>query len=78
MANLTNEQIEQLQQQLKEKTKEVKDIYDQLVEAGVSPLPDDFLDDISGGKATSRPSYWRKPEDPYASAKARGMWTPDK
>ena len=48
MANLTNEQIEQLQQQLKEKTKEVKDIYNQLTDAGI-PLSDDLLDTVSGG-----------------------------
>ena len=76
MENLTNEQIEQLLQQLKEKTEEVKAIYNQLVEAGVSPLPDDILDDISGGSCTSRPSYMKKTKDPYDYAKDRGMWTP--
>ena len=49
MANLTKEEIEQLQQQLKEKTKEVREIYDKLVEAGVVPLADDFLDVVAGG-----------------------------
>ena len=59
MENLTNEQIEQLLQQLKEKTEEVKAIYNQLVEAGVTPLPDDILDDISGGRVvpTVTPRY---------------------
>lgn len=49
MANLTKEEIEQLQQQLKEKTKEVREIYDKLVEAGIVPLADDFLDVVAGG-----------------------------
>lgn len=49
MATLSNEEIEQLQQQLKEKTEELRVIYDKLVEAGVSPVPDDFLDNVAGG-----------------------------
>lgn len=49
MATLTNQEIEQLQQQLKQKTQEVKEIYDKLVEAGAVPVPDDFLDTVSGG-----------------------------
>lgn len=48
-AELTNEEIEQLQQQLKQKTEEIKGIYNKLVEAGVVPIPDDFLDDVAGG-----------------------------
>ena len=55
MAVLSNEEIEQLKQQLKEKEEEVKVIYDKLVEAGVVPLPDDFLDDVSGGRGTVTP-----------------------
>ena len=49
MANLSNEEIEQLQQQLKEKTEEIRVIYDKLVEAGAVELPDDFLDGVAGG-----------------------------
>ncbi len=49
MATLTEQEIEQLQQQLKEKTKEVKEIYDKLVEAGAVPIADDFLDEVAGG-----------------------------
>ena len=49
MATLTNEEIEQLKQQLDEKKKEIDVIYDKLVEAGVVPLPDDFLDEVAGG-----------------------------
>ena len=57
MATLTEQEIEQLKQQLKEKQEEAKAIYDQLVEAGVVPLPDDFLDEVAGGYTTLRPSY---------------------
>ena len=65
MATLTAEEIEQLKQQLKEKQEEAKAIYDQLIEAGAVPLPDDFLDGVAGGwgeffdgsKPTLRPSY---------------------
>ena len=51
MATLTNQEIEQLQQQLKEKTEEIRVIYDKLVEAGAVPVPDDFLDEVVGGIA---------------------------
>ena len=59
MTTLSNEQIEQLKQQLKEKQEEIKVIYDKLIEAGVVPLPDDFLDNVAGGYSTTtmRPSY---------------------
>ena len=50
---LTPQEIENLQKQLKEKTEEIKDIYDKLVDAGAVPLLDDFLDEIAGGKLTS-------------------------
>ena len=50
MAKLTEKEIEQLQQELKEKTEEVKAIYDKLVEAGDVPLSDDILDTIAGGR----------------------------
>ena len=49
MATLTNEEIEQLKQQLKEKTEEVRAIYDKLVEAGAVEIPDDYLDQVAGG-----------------------------
>ena len=49
MATLTNDQIEQLKQQLKEKQEEIKVIYDQLIEAGTVEMPDDFLDGVAGG-----------------------------
>ena len=67
MATLSNEEIEQLQQQLKEKQEEVKEIYDKLVEAGVVPLPDDFLDGVAGGFPipTSNPSYSQKAPTPF-------------
>ena len=49
MAKLTEQEIEQLQQQLKEKLNEAKDIYDKLMEAGAVELPDDILDVVAGG-----------------------------
>ena len=51
MATMTNEEIEQLQMQLKKKVEEVKEIYGKLVEAGAVPVPDDFLDEVVGGIA---------------------------
>ncbi len=50
MAKLTEKEIEQLQQQLKEKTEEIKVIYNKLMEAGEAPLSDDILDTIAGGR----------------------------
>ena len=49
MAKLTEKEIEQLQQELKEKTEEVKAIYNKLMEVEDVPLSDDILDTIAGG-----------------------------
>ena len=49
MATMTNEQIEQKKQLLAEKVKEMKAIYDELVEAGAIELSDEELDAIAGG-----------------------------
>ena len=49
MATLTVEQIEQKKQLLTEKLKEMKTIYDELVEAGAIELTDEELDAIAGG-----------------------------
>ena len=49
MATLTNEQIEQKKQLLAEKVKEMKAIYDELVEAGAIELSEDDLDKAAGG-----------------------------
>ena len=62
MATLTNQEIERLKQQLKEKQEEIRVIYDKLVEAGVVPVPDDILDSVAGGTparftVTPFPSY---------------------
>ena len=59
MAALTNEQIEQKKQQLAEKMKEAKAIYDELMEAGSIPMNDDELDQVAGGRPD--PSLY----DPY-------------
>ena len=49
MATMTNEQIEQKKQLLAEKEKEMKAIYDELVEAGAIELSEDDLDKAAGG-----------------------------
>ena len=50
MATLSNQQIEQLKQQLKEKQEEIKAI----------ELPDDFLDGVAGGGGGGgRPTPWQ-------------------
>jgi len=67
MATLTNQEIEQLKQQLKEKTEEIRVIYDQLIEAGAMEVPDDYLDGVAGGwgkggwlpNLPSSPSYYQ-------------------
>ena len=61
MATLTSEQIEQKKQLLAEKTKEIKAIYDELVEAGAIELSDDALDNAAGGVP---PGYLSMPTPP--------------
>lgn len=51
MATLTNEQIEQKKQLIAEKVKQMKVIYDELVEAGAIELTDEELDGVAGGGA---------------------------
>ena len=51
MATMTNEQIEQKKQQLKQLAKEAKQLKDELVEAGAWPLEEDDLDNVAGGVA---------------------------
>ena len=58
MGNLTNEQIEQKKQLLAEKLKEMKAIYDELVEAGAIELTDEELDAIAGGGAVGDWFKW--------------------
>lgn len=65
MAKMTNEQIEQKKQQLKQLAGEVKQLTDELVEAGAWPLSDDDLDKAAGGGFRPfHPSYWT-PVDPH-------------
>ena len=52
MATLTNEQIEQKKQQLKQLAEEMKALKDELVEAGALPLDEDDLDKAAGGLFT--------------------------
>ena len=49
MAAMTNEQIEQKKQLLAEKMKEVKALYDELVEAGAIEIPEEALGEVDGG-----------------------------
>lgn len=49
MATLTNEQIKQKKQQLKQLVEEMSAITKELVEAGAIELSDDDLDKVSGG-----------------------------
>ena len=49
MATMTNKQIEQKKQLLADKLKEMKAIYDELVEAGAVELSEEELDKAAGG-----------------------------
>ena len=49
MAKMTKEEIEQLRQRLMEKVKEVKAIEEQLLEAGELEVPEECIDQVSGG-----------------------------
>ena len=49
MATLTNEQIEQKKQQLKQLAEEAQQLKNELVEAGAWPLDEDDLDQAAGG-----------------------------
>lgn len=50
MASLTNQEIEQLKQELEKKQQEIKEIYNKLVEAGAWPIDEDDLDIVGGGR----------------------------
>ena len=67
MATLTNQEIERLKQQLKEKQEEIRVIYDKLVEAGDVPVPDDILDSVAGGQIRSTPVPLYDTTDPKIS-----------
>jgi hypothetical protein len=64
MATLTNAQIEQKKQQLAEKKKEMKAIYDELAEAGAIEISDDDLDQVAGGYSLD-PYHQRKVNYPF-------------
>ena len=49
MATMTQAQIEQKKQQLAEKKKEMKALYDELAEAGAIEISDDDLENVAGG-----------------------------
>ena len=60
MATLTAEQIEQKKQLLEEKMKEMKAIYDELVEAGALPMGENDLDNVAGGIPMFAPARNKK------------------
>jgi hypothetical protein len=55
MATLTNEQIEQKKQRLKQLTEQINAIVNELQEAGAWPLDEDELEQATGG-LSSNPS----------------------
>ena len=66
-AKLTEEEIDQLKEQLDEKMGEFRTIYHHFAEAGGSELPEDILDSVSGGfppvTITTPPGYRYGPND---------------
>ena len=56
MATMTAEQIEQKKQLLEEKVKQMKAIYDELVEAGAIEISEDDLDKAAGGGGGTPPN----------------------
>ena len=52
----SNEEIEQLKLQLKEKMDEYRAIYNKLVEKGETELPEDILDAVTGGMSPIIPT----------------------
>ena len=58
MATLTNEQIEQKKQQLKQLSEEMNALVKELQEAGEWPLDEDDLDEAAGG--VRAPIYFRR------------------
>ena len=59
MATMTAEQIEQKKQLLEEKVKQMKAIYDELVEAGAIEISEDDLDKAAGGLPLFGPSQFK-------------------
>lgn len=49
MSKLTNQEIEQLKQLLKQKQEECREIINKLIDAGECPLDDEDLDEVAGG-----------------------------
>ena len=63
MATLTNAQIEQKKQQLKQLADKAQQLKNELVEAGAWPLNENDLDNVAGGRYQKYPDGYRpKPE----------------
>lgn len=56
---MTNEQIEQKKQQLKQLAEEAQQLKNELVEAGAWPLSDNDLDKAAGGLPIFGPSQFK-------------------
>lgn len=66
-AKLTEEEVDQLKEQLDEKMGDFRTIYHDLVEAGGSELPEDILESVSGGLvriAVTTPPWYDKDGKP--------------
>lgn len=71
MAKLTNEQIEQKMQQLKQLADKAQQLKNELVEAGAWPLNEDDLDNVAGGSYQKYPDGYRpKPKVQYDGPEA--------
>jgi hypothetical protein len=64
MAALTNAQIEQKKQQLKQLADKAQQLKNELVEAGAWPLNENDLDNVAGGASSLNPSQRPHPVDP--------------
>ena len=62
---MTNEQIEQKKQQLKQLAEEVMGLKSELMEAGAWPLDDNDLDEAAGGKKVPLGVTPPKPHNPF-------------
>ena len=72
---LTEEEVDQLKEQLDEKMGDFRTIYHDLVEAGGSELPEDILESVSGGLvriAVTTPPWYEKDGTPTCWAPESG------
>ena len=67
---LSESEIEQLKQELEQKKEEFRSLYNELIEAGVTELPEDILDQVAGGGGGHpiNPTLMPAPGDDIAGA----------